>query len=168
MKKRFIIAIAAVLLLFTLYSAADAYDNTLNLTGSYGSTFLGLEYERRFGNFGVGLETSMMWSKPYYASEEGFPLRFNGILRYYFDVSRLLKPYISLAPGALIVIYPATPEQVSYNAAFNMHATAGLELTPGNLRFAVEGGYEFITVFLYPEPVSEGWFFLKGAVGIRF
>jgi hypothetical protein len=163
-------AITAVLLLLLVCSqaASASGSNTLSLTGSYGSTLVGLEYEKRLGDFGLGLELSVLYSKPFTSAGEPFPLRVNALMRYYFDLLPNLKPYITLAPGALFVFYPVEPAALNADIAFNMHATAGVEFTPGSLRFALEAGYEFVTVFLYPAPASEGWFFLKGGAGITF
>lgn len=167
MRKR-ILAAAVILFLLSFAPAVMATGNTLSLTGSYGSTLVGLEYEKRLGNFGLGLELSTFNSKAFYSAVSPLPIRANVLLRYYFDLFPRLKPYISLAPGALLVIYPPEPASISANIAFNMHATAGIEITPGNLRLAAEAGYEFVTVFLYPSPASEGWFFAKGSIGFRF
>lgn len=168
MRRSIVVAVLAMLLAISMATVSSAKNNSLSLTGSFGSTFLGLEYERRIGHLGVGLEASTLMSFPYYQEFEALPLRVNGLLRYYIGDISWIKPYISLAPGALFSFFPVEPAQVDYNLAFNMHATAGIEITPGKLRVAAEAGYEFVTVFLYPEPVSEGWFFVKAAVGIRF
>jgi len=165
---RHILAATVILLVLSIAPMAMATGNTLSLTGSYGSTLVGLEYEKRFGNFGLGFELSTLNSKPYYSTEEPLPMRANAIIRFYWDLFPNLKPYISLAPGGLLVIYPPEPTALNANFVFNMHATAGVELTPGNLRLAVELGYEFVTVFLYPAPVSEGWFFAKAGIGFMF
>lgn len=168
MKKTSFVALLTALLVLVASSASLAKDNSLSLTGSFGSTLLGLEYERRIGHFGLGIEASTLTSFPFYQEFESLPLRVNGLVRYYLGDIAWIKPYISLAPGALFSFFPTEPASIGYNLAFNMHATAGLEITPGLLRVAAEAGYEFVTVFLYPEPVSEGWFFVKAAVGIRF
>ncbi len=168
MKRTSIIAIVAILVVFAASAASSAKNNSLSLTGSFGSTLLGLEYERRIGHFGLGLEASTLLSFPYYEEIEALPLRVNGLVRYYLGDISWIKPYVSLAPGAFFSFFPVEPAGYDYNVAFNMHATAGVEITPGPFRFALEAGYEFIAVFLYPEPVSEGWFFMKGAVGLRF
>jgi hypothetical protein len=167
MKKR-ILAATVILFLLSFAPAALATGNTLSLTGALGSTFVGLEYERRLGNFGLGLELSAFKTLFYDGTEGPLPLRTNALLRYYFDLTPRLKPYISLAPGALFVMSPADPMATDVNVAFNMHASAGLEVSPGNFRFAAEAGYEFVAVFLYPSPASEGWFFAKGSIGYRF
>ncbi len=168
MKRATLAAIIAMIIVLAASSASSAKNNSLSLTGSFGSTLLGLEYERRIGHFGLGLEASTFLSFPYYQQIEALPLRVNGLMRYYLGDVSWIKPYISLAPGAFFSFFPAEPEGFDYNLAFNMHATAGVEITPGPLRVAVEAGYEFIAVFLYPEPVAEGWFFMKAAVGLRF
>ena len=168
MKKTAMIAILAMLVVLAAPSVSSAKNNSLSLTGSFGSTLLGLEYERRIGHFGLGIEASTLMSFPYYMEIEALPLRVNGLLRYYLGDISWVKPYISLAPGAIFSFFPAEPAGYDYNLAFNMHTTAGVEITPGLLRFAVEAGYEFVAVFLYPEPVAEGWFFMKAAVGLRF
>lgn len=168
MKKRAIIAALSILIILAASSASMAKNNSLSLTGSFGSTLLGLEYERRIGHLGLGLEASTLMSFPYYQEFEAIPLRVNGLLRYYLGDIPWIKPYISLAPGAIFSFLPAEPASIDVNVAFNMHATAGVEITPGLLRFAAEAGYEFVAVFLYPEPVAEGWFFMKAAVGLRF
>ena len=168
MKKTAIVAAFALLLVLAASTASLAKNNSLSLTGSFGSTLLGLEYERRIGHFGLGLEASTLMSFPYYQEFESIPLRVNGLLRYYLGDISWIKPYVSLAPGAIFSFFPVEPASIDYNLAFNMHATAGVEITPGFLRFAAEAGYEFVAVFLYPEPVAEGWFFVKAAVGLRF
>lgn len=162
--KRILIALLAVTVILTLSVSAMAKNNTLSLTGTYGSTIFGLEYETRFGNFGIGLDTGFFLGA--HPAETPFAMRINGLLRYYFNLSPMFKPYINLAPGVWMV-FPVTPEALPVVSYFDMHATAGLEFTPGNFRIAAEAGYEF---FVLPSTAAgvAGWFFFKGAVGYRF
>lgn len=61
--------------------------NALSLTGSYGSTLVGLEYERKLGDFGLGIGLGALNSRPVGA---------NGILRCYVNFFPRLKPHLGL------------------------------------------------------------------------
>lgn len=190
--KKTLVALAVLALVFAAAMPTLAKNNTISVTGSYGSTIVGLEYERRIGNFGVGLEVSMLsnprfWNAPEPGQLEGwFDMRINGLFRYYLNLNPTVRPYISLAPGVYLGIPIMDGEQPEpYGmalpndyappvfAAFDLITSAGIELNPGPLRIAAEAGYEFI-VYPYldgfaaqPLPLV-GSFFFKGAVGVRF
>lgn len=190
--KKTLVALAVLALVFAAAVPTLAKNNTISVTGSYGSTIVGLEYERRIGNFGVGLEVSMLanerfWGMPEPGQlEEGwFDMRMNGLFRYYLNLSPAVRPYISLAPGVYLGIPIMDGEEPEpYGAAlpkngppvfaaFDLITSAGIELNPGPLRIAAEAGYEFV-VYPYldgfaaqPLPLV-GSFFFKGAVGVRF
>jgi len=161
--RKIIISLFVVFAVLAFSIPSGAKSNTISLTGTYGSTIFGLEYETRF-NFGIGLETGFFLGA--HPTATPFAMKINGLLRYYFNLSPTFKPYISLGPGVWMV-FPIAPEALPPISYFDMHATAGLEFTPGNFRIAAELGYEF---FVFPSVAAgfAGWFFLKGAAGYRF
>ena len=167
MKKAFMVILAAALIL--AFSASSmAKDNTISLTGAYSSTILGVEYERRIGDFGVGVETSMLMGRSMLVASMPFAIRLNALGRYYLNLSPQFKPYVNLGPGVLLLVPPAPePMAMSTIAMFDMQFSAGLEYTPGSFRIAAEAGYEMM---VYPSVAAGvgGTFFFKAAAGYRF
>ncbi len=168
MKKLFTVVLAMTMVL-ALSVVSMAKNNTISLTANWGTTIIGLEYERRLGNFGLGLEANMFLN-PNSMLDQVYPfaMRTNAILRYYLNLSPQIKPYISIAPGAFMIFLPE-PGAVAASM-FDMPMTLGVEYTPGNFRIALEGGYELLAISV-PDPVavsSGGLFFAKAAVGYRF
>ncbi len=167
MKKLFTVVLAMSMVL-ALSAVSMAKNNTISLTANWGTTIVGLEYERRLGNFGLGFEANMLIN-PSNMLNAAYPfaMRTNAILRYYLDLSPQVKPYVSLAPGAFMVFIPEVDVTTSF-AMFDMPMTLGVEYTPGNLRFAIEGGYELLAMAAPTGTASSGLFFVKAAAGYRF
>lgn len=73
--KRALTLILATALILASSASSMAKDNVISLTGAYSSTILGLEYERRFGDFAVGLETSMIVNRSMLVATAPFAIR---------------------------------------------------------------------------------------------
>lgn len=170
MKKTIVASIVLVLLLAAA-SSASAKNNVISLYGSYGPTYMGVEYERRLGDFGVGLDFGFL---PANSSFQMY--RISALGRYYFDVDFPVKPYLSLYPGVVLFVFggsPPTgaPAAMPYEteAGFSLYATAGAEYKISMFRTALEIGGGFLT---YPAvtagPPVNHFLLVKGSVGVVF
>ncbi len=165
MRKSIFLAFTLAFVLATS-TAAFAKDNSLTLYGSMQPTFLGLEYERRIGDWGVGAEFGLLplneYTQRYHLSPFG---------RYYFNVDFPVKPFLTLYPGMVFALYSgpvAMPEaDWSTDVDFCLLATAGAEYKLNWFRAALEVGGGFAVV---PSPTAAviGLFTVKGGVGVAF
>ena len=165
MRKSIIFAFMLALIL-VIPTVASARDNSVTLYGSMQPTFLGLEYERRIGDWGVGAEFGMLplndYTQRYHLSPFG---------RYYFDVNFPVKPFLTLYPGMVFALYsaPAAIPEADWSTDFDfcLLATAGAEYKLNWFRAALEVGGGFAVV---PSPTAGviGLFTVKGGVGVAF
>lgn len=167
--RRMIIALTVILTLSIVSSSTMAKNNTISFTGTFSSTVVGLEYERRLGSFGLGAEASFIQNPAFLmpTATSNFIMRANALVRYYLDFVPIVKPYITLAPGAYMAFVPSSEAPAMYTF-FDMHASLGAQFAIGSLRLAAEAGYEFFLVPAVAEVHPIGNFFAKGAVGWRF
>lgn len=155
----------ALIMIFLLSLAASAKDNSISLFGSYGHTYMGVEYERRVSDFGLGAELGFLPIFP-----DSYVLRISAIGRYYIPVKSSIRPYISLYPG-LLIISAEMPTSMSYPSQylsltnFSIYATMGAEYKVNSFRAALEIGGGLAVL---PLGITSGKFIVKGAIGVAF
>jgi len=163
MLRRLLSAAVAMVLLASLPAAA-AKENTIAAFGSYMPTYMGIEYERRIGAWGIGVETGLL---P--IGQTGGQVRLGITGRYYIDLKSPVSPFISLSPGLIMSWYDVSSQiepSADLYASFFAYGAVGLEYRIGIIRAAVEIGGGFDTM---PEPAgTHGYFVFKGGIGLSF
>lgn len=169
------VAMMVLVILVLMSTSAMATNNSLTLFGSHGPTYLGLEYERRIKNFGVGIEFGAVPFTPYSSM-----FRVNALGRYYLANKTEVTPFFSLAPGALFyvlngpngtaILESPQPPPSDLITMFYMYGSAGLEYKHENIRAVLEAGGSLTVAPIRTDlsaPVMGG-FIVKIGVGLAF